>query len=244
MANERLETSGLRAQCEQLPSVGPFAALSSAAAQAILPNLHHFDRDPGELIFQAGRPAEGLYIVSSGIVKLVQGTRDGARVYILDLRGRGDPLGEEALFSGCPYAASAKAISATQLCYLPQDDLEGVIRGHPDVALALMQTMAKRLVENHRARVELAYDRSEARMARTVLRLMDRFGHRQNGHGALGLELSRTELAELLGLRPETAIRILSDWRHEGLVELEERSLRVRDRARLQERAGVAEGGA
>lgn len=240
MANERLETTGFREQCDQLPLVGPFATLSAPAARAILPYLHHFDRDPGELIFQTGRPAEGLYIVSSGIVKLVQATRDGARVHILDLRGRGDPLGEEALFSGCPYAASAKAISATQLCYLPQADLDGAIRAYPDVALALMETMAQRLVDNHRARVELAYDCSEARMARIVLRLMDRFGHRQDAHGALGLELSRTELAELLGLRPETAIRILSDWRHDGLIELKERSLRVRDRTRLQERAGLA----
>ncbi len=240
MANERLETSAYREQCDQLPSVGPFATLNAPAVRAILPHLHHFDRDAGELIFQTGRPAEGLYIVSRGIVKLVQGTRDGNRVYILDLRGRGDPLGEEALFSGCPYAASAKAISDTQLCYLPQGDLAGVIQDYPDVARALMETMAKRLVDNHRARVELAYDCSEARMARTVLRLMDRFGHRQTAHGALGLELSRTELAELLGLRPETAIRILSDWRHEGLVELKERSLRVRDRTGLQERAGLA----
>lgn len=239
MANDRPETSRPRAQCSQLPSVGPFASLSSRAAQEIVPKLHHFDRDPGELIFQAGRPAEGLYIVGSGIVKLAQETSDGSRVYILDIRGRGDLLGEEALFSGRPYAASAKAICITQLCYLPHDDLEAAIERHPDVAIVLLATMGQRLLDNNRARVELAYDRSEARMARALLRLSQRFGHRGNGDGALGLELSRTELAELLGLRPETAIRILSEWRHEGTIELDERSLVIRDQGRLMERAGL-----
>jgi len=170
---------------------------------------------------------------------LTQDTSDGSRAYILDIRGRGDLLGEEALFSGHPYAANAKAICATQLCYLPHDDLKTTIEHHPDVALVLLETMGQRVLDNHRARVELAYDRSEARMARALLRLSQRFGHRENGHGALGLELSRTELAELLGLRPETAIRILSEWRHEGTIELDERSLVIRDQARLMERAGL-----
>lgn len=240
MVGDRHEMSEDRSQCRRLPSVGPFAALSSQAAQAVLPNLHSFVRDPDEQIFQAGRPADGLYIVNSGIVKVFQSTCDGSRVHILGLRGRGDPMGEEALFNGRPHAASAQAISATRLCYLPQDDLEAVIERHPEVAVALMRTMAERLMNNHRVRVELAYDCSEARMARTLIRLMDRFGHREREHGALGLQLSRTELAELLGLRPETAIRILSDWRHDGLIELEERSLRVRDREGLRERAEAA----
>lgn len=239
MANDRPETSRVRAQCSQLPSAGPFASLSPDAAQEITRKLHHFDRDPGELIFQAGRPAEGLYVVGSGVAKLVQETSDGTRLYILDIRGRGDLLGEEALFSGQPYAASAKAICTTQLCYLPHDDLEAAIERHPDVALVLLETMGRRILDNHRARVELAYDRSEARMARALLRLSQRFGHRGNGHGALGLELSRTELAELLGLRPETAIRILSEWRHEGIIELDERSLVIRERDRLIKRAGL-----
>ncbi len=238
MADHGNQTSEHRAPCRRLPSVGPFAALSSPAAQAVLPHLHPFARDPDELIFQTGRPADGLYVVNSGIVKLSQSTRDGSRVHILDLRGRGDPLGEEALFSERTYAASAQAIGATRLCYLPRGDLEAVMDGYPEVARTLLGTMAERLMANHRARVELAYDCSDARMARVLLRLMDRFGHREGERGALGLQLSRTELAELLGLRPETAIRILSDWRHEGLIELEERSLRVRDRDGLRARAG------
>lgn len=241
MATDRPETSRWGARCSYLPPAGPFASISADAAQEIIPKLHHFDRDPGELIFQAGRPAEGLYIVGSGIVKLAQETSEGSRVYILDIRGRGDLLGEEALFSRCSYAANAKAICATQLCYLPHDDLETVMERHSDVALALLETMGQRILDNHRARVELAYDRSEARMARALLRLSQRFGHRENGHGALGLELSRTELAELLGLRPETAIRILSEWRHEGTIELDERSLVILDEERLLERAGLGQ---
>lgn len=230
------------------PCISPlFSELTSEEYLELIGVAHHFDRNRGELVFQVGRPAEGLYVICWGKVKLVQHTPDRSKGYILDVLGPGDLLGEEAFFAQDVYTACAKALEPTRFCYLPGEDFIRFLERHPEICRRFLREFALKLGENFRARVELAYERSEVRLARMLLKLLRKFGTDGGDEGTIDLDLSRTDLAELLGIRAETAIRILSEWRDERILELDDRRIRVTDRQRLDDlaetsRSGRAEG--
>jgi len=193
----------------------------------------YFERGTGELIFQEGMPASGIYFICRGKVKLVQQTPDKRKKQILKILGSGDLLGEETFFAGGRHTAYARALEPTKLYFFSGDDFLEFLTRHPQMALKLLERFAQEIKAYQRLLVELAYERGEERLARLLLELSQKFGVRKGEACLIDLRLSRTELAELLGLRPETTIRILSRWRAEGIVELERRRLVILDERRL-----------
>jgi len=198
-----------------------------------------FECEPGQPVFQSGMPAEHLYVVQSGSVKLVRPTSDKSKDYILKILGPGDFVGAEAFFGSGVYRANAKALSRSQLLVLGRSEVYTFLRRHPKTALHLLQAASQELESFEERLVETAYEQGEKRLAHQLLELSRRFGVADNGSAYLKLNLTRTELAELVGLRPETTIRILSRWRESGLLKEQDRHIVIEDRKRLEQLAEV-----
>jgi CRP/FNR family transcriptional regulator len=195
--------------------------------------VNHVSYDGGETIFQEGASPFGAYIVCRGRVKVLGKAPNGKR-QILKLLRSGELLGEEALFAEGSYTSSARTLSPTTLAFIPKEKLLGFIRDHPIVAFRLIEKLARELLAFQTKLVEVAYGSSEARLARLLLALGKRFGQPEGERLLIGLELSRAELAELAGIAPETAIRTLSRFRQERLIELEGPRIILCDLNRLQ----------
>ena len=210
-----------------------FSYLSPEDYAELFQEARYLEREKGELVFQEGLPAEGIYLICSGKVKLVQQTPDKRKKQILKILGPGDLLGEETFFAGGTYNAYARALEPTKLCFFPREAFLRFLDRHPSVALQLLERLSQEVKEYQNLLVESAYERSEERLARMLLELGRKFGHRERrGEGetyVIDLSLSRAELAELLGLRPETTIRILRRWQDEGLLEIRGRRLIILD---------------
>jgi CRP/FNR family transcriptional regulator len=210
-----------------------FSGLAPEEYAELLGIASHFDREAGDLIFQEGMPARGIYVISWGRVKLVQQTPDKRKKQILRILGPGDLLGEEAFFAGGSYAAYARALEPTRFVFFPGDEFVAFLVRHPAVTLKLLETLAQEVKSYQRMLVELAYEKGEERLARLLLELARQSSGRETEGRASDLGLTRTELAELLGLRPETTIRILRRWQDEGILAVEGRRLILLDEAKL-----------
>ena len=211
-----------------------------------------FHREAGDLLFQEGLPAKGIYVIERGRVKLVQQTPDKRKKQILRILGPGDLLGEEAFFAGGTYSAYARALEPTDCCFFPGQDFVEFLYRYPTAAFRLLERLADAVKEYQRMLVEIAYEKGEERLARLLLDLARKAApsaspptstpeaeaEPESESGALrgqviDLGLTRTELAELLGLRPETTIRILHRWQAEGILDIEGPRLILLDEEKL-----------
>ena len=129
----------------------------------------------GATIFHKGDPGTGLYLLTTGRVKVLVPSETGEEALLAVLES-GDRFGELALFDGLPRSATVVAVEATEVLQLDRDDFLGFVEGHPEVASALLGVLSRRL----RATDELLEDASfldvPGRLAKRLLELAERQG--------------------------------------------------------------------
>jgi CRP/FNR family transcriptional regulator len=170
---------------------------------------------PRQVVFHEGHPADGLYVVCQGTVKLYQSDRFG-RDFILDIATPGTLLGELGLNASATYSASAEAVTDAQLSFLPRERLARFIEAHPQIGVRLVATLGEALARARRKAGELALKHADARLADLLLRLAD--GAVGPGPTRIELGYSRRELAEMIGVSTETVIRLIGKLKRGRLI--------------------------
>jgi CRP/FNR family transcriptional regulator len=192
--------------------------------------------DKGATVFSDGDPADFLYTILNGRVKVVKLLPTGKEV-ILEIFGAGDPVGAVVAYEGRPYPASAVALEPASLLLVRRAPFFALLETHPALARGFMLGLTQRIVELTRRIPEVAGGRVETRFAHLFLKLADKMGR----PGAEGIEipmtLSRQDLADLTGTTMETSIRIMSRWSKERLVRTDRNGFVVLDRVALERRA-------
>jgi CRP/FNR family transcriptional regulator len=184
-----------------------------------------------QVIFHEDAPAEGLYLLCEGTVKLFRSDRFG-RDHILAIAGPGDVLSELSLDPAERYSVSAEALGDCQVCYLSRERLVAFMREHPMVAVRLIAALSRALAAARRKAGELALKRAEGRLADLLMRL----AHAEpngNAGARVTLAYSRRDLAEMIGVSTETAIRLLAKLKAKRVIATDQRELVVTDAARL-----------
>ena len=198
---------------------------------------------PRQVVFHEGTPAGGLYIVCHGAVKLYQSDRFG-RDYILGVSSPGDVLGEMPLDPTEPYSVSAEALTETQLCYLPREKLVQFIQIHPMIGVRLIAALSKALSGARKKARDLALKRAETRLAELLNQLaMDATPSGSNGEMSFRLTYSRREVAEMIGVSTETAIRLLARLKRKKIIAGTQREIVITDVERLSRLATHGEIG-
>jgi CRP-like cAMP-binding protein len=179
-----------------------------------------FERD--EYIFFEGDPADWLVFVVEGQVKMVKHS-EGGRETILATFGPGQIVGEVGVLVGDAYPATAQALEATTAASLSRADYARWVRSRPDLAWALIQELGRRLQRAHETIRSMAVEKVERRVARVLLRMASTAGRRLEGGAVLiNLPLSRQDIADMAGTVIETAIRSMSRFQKQGLIETRE----------------------
>jgi CRP-like cAMP-binding protein len=196
-----------------------FASLSDGERAGVAKRLvrRRFEKD--EYVFFEGDPAEWLVLVVAGQVKLIKHSESG-RETILDTFGPGQIVGEVGVLAGDVYPATAQALEPTITLSLHRDEYVALVRTHPDLAWALIEELGRRLQRAHEAVRSLAVEKVERRVARVLLRMASASGERLEGGAVrITLPLSRQDIADMAGTVIETAIRTLSKFQKQGLIE-------------------------
>ncbi|MCK5539386.1 MAG: Crp/Fnr family transcriptional regulator [Deltaproteobacteria bacterium] len=184
-------------------------------------------------IFSEGDPGSGFYLVKEGKVKIYMISPDG-KEQILHIFGPGDPFGEVAVFAGQSFPAHAVALENSRLVFLPRDDFVVLVAANPALGLSLLAVLSQRLRQFTKMIDALSLKEVPGRLAAHLLYLS-----KKQSTGDLQLELSKTQLASLLGTIPETLSRMLSKLQREGFVTIEGAKISIVDRVGLVELAEI-----
>jgi CRP-like cAMP-binding protein len=204
---------------DTLAQFGMLADLPPALADQLLRQVHQRELTRGELLFAQGDPAKTVYAVMSGQLRLMQHTLDGQDV-ALSVFAPGDLIGLVAVVGDEEYPGTCEASGDVLVLAIPGKTLYDVMRNYGPLAMRVMQLLVRRLHEAHDHIRELAAERVERRVARTVLRLANKVGMKTPNGIRINMPLSRQDLAELSGTTLHTVSRILSDWQRAGLVDV------------------------
>jgi CRP-like cAMP-binding protein len=191
-------------------------AIDQIAAVADWFRAETFDQDA--LIFLEGDPADRLWVVSSGQVKIIKHTSDGQE-NLLEVITPGEMFGGASLLL-VTHPATAVAMTATTALSIERQSYLQLIRLYPDIALRIIDLLGERLQVAMKMRA-LAVERADVRVANILLKLCDKAGEVTAEGTRINLPLSRQDLADMAGTTIETAIRVMSRLRKEGLVHTE-----------------------
>ena len=177
----------------------------------------HYQKD--DYLFWEGEPAEWLVLLTEGQVKMIKHSESG-RETILATFGPGQIVGEVGVLVGEVYPASAQALKPSSTLNLRRDDYVELVRQYPNLSWALIQELGRRLQGAHETIRSLAVEKVERRVARVVLRMANTAGERlDDGTVRISVPLSRQDIADMAGTVIETAIRALSKFQKQGLIE-------------------------
>ncbi len=172
----------------------------------------------GMVIFLEGEPGEGFYYVKSGKVKIMKMTDDG-REHIIKILNPGDIFAEVLLFNSHPYPASAVAVEDSAVGVILNADLEKLVLANNKLALELIKALSQRLLYAQQKIKNLALNDVMARTAEMLLRLGREQGVERGGAIEIMLDLSRQDLASLVGTTRETVTRTLMALKRDKVIE-------------------------
>ncbi|MBF9219628.1 Crp/Fnr family transcriptional regulator [Hymenobacter ruricola] len=170
----------------------------------------------GQRIFQEGAPAQGLHCVNQGKIKVTKSGGDG-KEQIVRLAKEGDVMGFQSVLTETKYTTSAVALEDCVVCFIPRADFFRVWQSNVQFSTSLMQMMAKALGAAEVQMLHLAYKPVRERLAEALLLLYHTF--RKAGEALpFSMAISREDLASLVGTAKETATRLLSEFKEEGII--------------------------
>ena len=209
-----------------------FARLGDEALRAVADRTVVRTIPEGRVLFRRGTPAEGLYVVLEGAVRVYRSNRQG-REQTLHVQGPGQPLAEVPLFDGGPYPASARAETESRVLFLPRDAFEWAYRSHPEIADATIRELGRRLRRMVGLVEKITLRDVPARVAMTLLEYAEREGPVEDGT-ELVLPRTQDELAAELATTRESIARALGRMRKEGAIEQRGPRVRIRSVAALE----------
>lgn len=172
----------------------------------------------GETVLVQGEPAEAVYIVVVGRLRVTQTASDGQQI-ILRYLGPGDVVGYAALASAQSQPGTVTVVDDTHLIGWPVATFKTFMANNTPIALNAVDMLAKRYHDLQLRLLELSTEKVEQRIAHTILRLAGQAGRRTSRGVEIAFPLSRQDLAEMCGTTLHTVSRTLSGWEEQSIVD-------------------------
>ncbi|HPA36860.1 MAG TPA: Crp/Fnr family transcriptional regulator [Chitinophagales bacterium] len=190
----------------------------------------------GETIFRQGAYAAGVYCINAGKIKLSM-MGDEGKEQIIRMAKPGDIIGYKALLSGEKYNATAIAIEDTNICFIPKEIFLVILQKDASLSFEMMKVLSNELKRAEEKITHLAQKQVRERMAETILFLKETYGLDKDDH--VNIQLSREEIANLVGTATETAIRLLSEFNKEHIIELSGKKIKILNHPKLVKTANL-----
>lgn len=163
----------------------------------------------GEFVFWDGDEPDWFYIIAEGKIKVLKHSSSG-KDFIIAFFGPGEMFGEVAVFENKPYPASSQAADETTVLGIKREDFLAFLANRPQVVLRIINVLGGRLRDAQGRLRDIAGERVEQRLARTLLMLSSKLGP--------DLPFTRQEIADMAGTTTETAIRVMSRLKDGGII--------------------------
>ena len=186
-----------------------------------------------QFIFQEGEQPQGIFILCVGDVKMTKADDRGRELTLLYL-SCGDLVGEVPFLGAEPYCASAETMRASVVCFLPRELVNHISLHEPEFSRRLVRRVSRFACNTMDRAFGFAFRGANSRLASFLLTIKPPPAPAValSCHGKFNY--SRREIAQNLGLSPETVIRALSSFQSRGLIRLDGKVVEVKNRAGLE----------
>lgn len=193
----------------------------------------------GQTLFIQGAHPYGLYCISSGNIKITKTGPDGKESIVRIAKG-GDVLGHRSLFTDQNYGATATAMEESRVCFLDKKFIIKFIAEQPSVGLNVINKLSRDMGAAE-SRVSSFHQKNvRERLAELLLLLKESHGEKlEDGEFAIRLKLTREEMATMIGTANETLIRFMSEFKEEGLIRQDGKTIVVTDEEKMLDWANL-----
>jgi CRP-like cAMP-binding protein len=196
-------------------------------------NKYSISYKSGEIICKEGTKPMGLICLNKGKVKIVRRGVNGTE-QIVGLKKSADFIGFKALMGGNSCLASSVALEDSAVCIIQKKDFFKIIERNKNLAFKIMKLLAQSLVKSDGRLVNLTQKHVRARLAEALLLINDIYGA-NTITGILNVRLKRSDLAALSNMTAPNAIRVLSTFNKENLVDINRQAIKINNLKVLKE---------
>lgn len=186
----------------------------------------------GQILFHEGTRPLGIFCINSGKVKVYKIGTDG-KEQIIRIAGKGDLLGYKAMLGEEYYAVSAETLEDCTICFLSKHNFLETLNESSE----LNQRIVKQICHEHGMLVDEVTNQAQKsvreRFAMALLKLKDTYGLDGHEDGPVEINLTREDLANFVGTATETLIRLLHEFKEDGMLETQGRKIRIIDSKQL-----------
>jgi CRP-like cAMP-binding protein len=185
----------------------------------------------GHLLFEDGKKPKGVHYIKKGTLKLSKSGVYG-KEQILRFVKEGDLIGYRSLLCGEDFQASAEAMSDIEVTFVPADIFMHLLEVDTKLCFVMLQMIAFELGESSNTVTFLAQKTVRERLAEILLLLEQKLG--TNPEGFIQISLTREEIANIIGTATESAIRLISEFKNDSLIEVEGRNIKIINHEKLR----------
>ena len=190
----------------------------------------------GENLLTEGGTINGLYCIRDGKGKMTKLNTNGKEQIIKFIKG-GDILGHRSILSEELVGLNAIALEDMHVCFIPKGDILDTIKENANFSLDLMRNISQQLNDANTSISQMAQKPVKDRLAETLLHLEEIFV--VDNDGCIDVNLTREEIANTIGTATESAIRLLSNLKKEGVIDLIGKKIKIISRSSLK---NISEG--
>jgi CRP/FNR family cyclic AMP-dependent transcriptional regulator len=189
----------------------------------------------GQYLFWEGDPASWLYVIKQGRVKVIKPTPSGKEI-ILEVIAPGDICGGGSIFART-HPASAKAVEKTKAYSISSQSLLALLAKHQNLSREIIRYLGEKLMKTHEMIIALVSSSVDKRIMALLLGLSEKHGTPIPEGVRINIRLTRQEIADIVGARVETAIRVMSRLTKQGLITSDSKGIVLTDREKLRKLA-------
>jgi CRP-like cAMP-binding protein len=209
-----------------------FSVLNKEEKKLLKKNSICTNYKKGDIIYKEGDKPNGLICLSKGKVKIFK-EGVGGREQITRMAKPVGFIGYRALFAEQNYLASAEAIEDSVICTIEKEALFKVLRSNPDLSFNIIRSLASELGFSNNRTVTLTQKHIRGRLAESLLFLKDTYGF-EDDESTIKVYLSREDIANLSNMTTSNAIRTLSTFAHEKIIDLDGKKIKITDLKTLE----------
>lgn len=210
----------LAPRVELLEQAPLFSVLHPDDLRGIADRFNQVRYGKGHMIFREGEPADCLFLIEAGRVKLFMGT-PGHQEMLIAVLGRGQIFGELAVLDRGPRAMNAQAMEDSTVYRLESPVFWTILENRPALARRLLELLARRLRRADQASQDLVFFDATTRLARRLLLLAEDHGE-PVGDGdvvRIGIRVTQREIAQMIGVNRGSANRLLASFAARGWID-------------------------
>lgn len=191
-----------------------------------------------EKIFQEGDRPKSLYFIATGKVKTYK-TNEWGKEYITGVHETGEFLGYLSLIEETTFTNSAACMEATTLSIIPKEDFFKMLHYNQNFAARFIKMLANNIHEKEEKLLSLAYNSIRKRVAEALIELEKKQkSNPEKSTNSNSVTILREDLANIVGTAKESVIRTLTDFKNEGLVEIDHSVIHIKELEKLHDLPG------